>query len=93
MTSSKSMLFVISCSIDNIAELVNLFCDMVDRKYVLVSFNLLKERSPEATVTGMVRNNLYAVIKFGQVESSSYFLIAFKIFKAVAFKSGKIAFT
>lgn len=81
------MLFVISCSIDNIVELVNLSCDIADRKYVLVNFCLLKQRSPEAMVTGMVRNNLYAVIKFGQVESSSYFLIAFKIFKAVAFKS------
>ena len=93
MTSSKSMFFVISFSIDNIAVLVNLSCDTVDHKYVLVNLNLLKERSPEATVTGMVRNNLCVVIQFGQIESSSYFLIAFKIFKAVAFKSGKIAFT
>jgi hypothetical protein len=66
---------------------------MVNCKYVLVNFNFLKERSPEATVTGMVRNNLYAVINFGQVESNSYFLIAFKIFKAVAFNYGRIAFT
>jgi len=87
------MFFVISFSIDNIAELINLSCDMVDHKYILVNFNLLKERSPEATVTGMVRNNLYTIIKFGQVESSSYFLIAFKIFKAVAFYNfGRITF-
>jgi len=44
---------------------------MVDRKYVLVNLNLLKERSPEVTVTAMVKNNLNSVVKFGQVESSS----------------------
>jgi len=66
---------------------------MVDREYVLINFNLLKVRSPEATVAGMVSNNQYAIIEFGQVESSSYFLVAYKIFKEVAFcNSGKITF-
>jgi len=84
MAYSKSMFFVISFSIDNIAVLVSLYCDMVDRKYVLVNLNLLKERSPETTVIGMVKNNLYAVIKFGQLESSSYinlFMNSFKYYK------------
>jgi len=90
------MFFVISFSIDNIAVLVSLYCDMVDRKYVLVNLNLLKERSPETTVIGIVKNNLYAVIKFGQLESSPYinlFMNSFKYYKKKCwrhFKSGPL---
>lgn len=66
---------------------------MLDRKYVFINFNLLKERSPDATVTGMVSYNLYAITKFALVELSSRDFMAFKIFKILAFCTyGTIAF-
>lgn len=57
-------LFIFFLLIDNIAELVNLPCDTVDRKNVSINFNLLKERSSFATVIDKVRYNLHAITKF-----------------------------
>lgn len=62
------MFCVILFSIDNITVFVGLSWDIEDPKYPLINCNLLKERSPDATVTGMNRSNLYVISKFGYVE-------------------------
>ena len=43
----------------------SLFCVIVERKYVLISFNLEKLRSADATVTGIVNKIPKAVVTFG----------------------------
>ena len=46
------MILTIPFSIDVIAKLFSLLCEIFDRKYVLTSFEKL---STDATVTGIVR--------------------------------------
>jgi hypothetical protein len=53
-TSLKSMEEVTSFSIERIARSVNLYGDIVDRRYDLISFILLKEHSHDVTETGYV---------------------------------------
>jgi hypothetical protein len=54
ITSLKSMEEATSFSIERIARFVNLSCDILDRRYDLISFILLKERSHDATESGNV---------------------------------------
>lgn len=67
-TSSMS---VILFSIDNIA---GFFLSFLEHGKSKVRLDLLEKRSPDTTVTSMikmVRYNLYAIIKFGHVKWSS----------------------
>jgi len=54
--SSKFMVLATSCSMDMIDMSFNFPCFIMDLKYNLISFNLLKVRSQDADVTGSVRN-------------------------------------
>jgi hypothetical protein len=54
ITSLKSTEDATSFSIERVAKFVNLSCDIADRRYDLISFTLLKERSHDATETGNV---------------------------------------
>lgn len=45
----------------------SLSCDIVDLRYILMSFSEEKLLSPVATVTGTVRKSLRAKLKFGQM--------------------------
>lgn len=56
--------FVNLVFIDNVAEFVNLSWIIADCKYVLMYFNILKERSPSTIVIGIVKYNLYVIINF-----------------------------
>lgn len=60
----KLKVLVISLSIDGIAKLLNLFCEIVDCKYVLISFSSEKF-SPDATNTGIVKQILKATKTLG----------------------------
>ena len=62
-------------SIDSIAKLVRRSCDTDDLKYVLISFNLLKERSQLATETDIVKIICNAVRRFGHT-SLPYCIVA-----------------
>ena len=62
-------------SIDSIAKLVRRSCDTDDLKYVLISFNLLKERSQLATETDIVKRISDAVRRFGHT-SLPYCIVA-----------------
>ena len=55
-----------SCSIDNMGNLFNISCDIVDRKYDVYNFNFEKLLSTNTTVTGIVNNILYAIDAFGK---------------------------
>ena len=50
-------------SIDSIAELFSLSCEVVDRKYASISFSLEKLLSPDATVTDVVNKTLIKTTK------------------------------
>jgi len=52
---------------DKMPKFVSLCCPIEDFKYILISFNLLKLRSHEATVIGRVKNILKTVSTFEQV--------------------------
>jgi hypothetical protein len=62
-TSLKSMEETTLFSIERAARFVNLSCDIADRRYNLISFILLKERSHDATETGNVNSIRRAVAK------------------------------
>jgi len=52
--AKTSSAWAISFSIDSKDNPTSLSCVIVDRRYVLISFSREKQRSPEATVTGIV---------------------------------------
>jgi hypothetical protein len=63
ITLLKSMEKATSFSVERIARFVNLSCDIVDRRYDLISFILLKELSHDAAETGIVNRIRRAVAK------------------------------
>ena len=65
ITQLKSTLSVSSLSILNKSREDRRDSPIVDRSVVFVSFNLEKERSAEAVVTGSVRHSLYRHATFG----------------------------
>ena len=48
----KSRVLVMSFSIDSTAKLFGLSCEIVDRKYALISFSLEKPLSPDGNCCG-----------------------------------------
>ena len=52
----------------------SLSCVMVERRQFFIIFNLLKDLSAEATVTGAVRNIRRAIQQFGKSDVSLYLL-------------------
>ena len=57
ISSVLSRAFATIFSMERMARLVSLFWLRLDRRYVLISFNLEKDRSALATVTGLARNS------------------------------------
>lgn len=58
---------------------------MVYRKYVFMNFSLLKERSPDAIVTGMVRYNLYSSLSLNKSNQVQKVLLHLKHLKKLRF--------
>ena len=63
-----------SFSIDKMSKSEIQSCVMVERIQFFISFNLLKDLSAEATVTGAVRNIQRAIQQFGKSDVSLYLL-------------------
>jgi hypothetical protein len=61
----KSSVLLILLSMDNVAIPVNRCCDIVERRYDFMSFNLEKLLSAEATVTGAVKTILRTMHTLG----------------------------
>ena len=57
ISSVLSRAFATIFSVERMVSFVSLFWLILDRRYVLITFNLEKDRSALATVTGMVRNS------------------------------------
>ena len=66
VTVSKSTVFVSSFSIDKMPKSASQSCVMVERRQLFISFNLLKDYSAEATITGAVPNIRRAIQLFGK---------------------------
>jgi hypothetical protein len=64
ITSLKSMEKATSFSTERLARFVNLSCDIVDRRYDLISFILLKERSHDATEMSTESEELFAKVLY-----------------------------
>jgi len=84
--SSKSSMF--SClapsfSIARRASPSSLSCEILDLRYVFINFNLEKERSALATVTGIVANNLQTVASAGTDDMILELIMSFSKSKTV----------